>query len=52
MVTGARSNTNKSKKTTSQALSSHDEVANEYEKEGFYSTCGQAFIRISPHKRD
>ncbi|WP_406658030.1 hypothetical protein V7O62_05620 [Methanolobus sp. ZRKC2] len=52
MVTGTNPNTNESKKTDSGGLMSYGGSNNEYEKEGFYSACGQAFIRVSPIKKN
>ena len=52
LVTGTNPNTNESKKTDSGGLMSYGGSANEYEKEGFYSACGQAFIRVSPIKKN
>ncbi|WP_167848737.1 hypothetical protein [Methanolobus halotolerans] len=50
MATEANSTINKNKGATHQAPISDDD-AKEYVKEGFYSACGQAFIRVSPNKR-
>ncbi|QLC49364.1 hypothetical protein HWN40_03340 [Methanolobus zinderi] len=49
MVTAASTTISKRKRTTA---SYHNENAYENEREGFYSACGQAFIRVSPIKRD
>ena len=52
MVTGTNFTTNESRKTEPGVQMSYGDFMNEHEKEGFYSTCGQAFIRVSPVKKN
>ncbi|MBN2109834.1 MAG: hypothetical protein JW705_01935 [Methanosarcinaceae archaeon] len=50
LVTGTNFNTGKSTKPPTENLMPYNDAESEHEKEGFYTSCGQAFIRISPRR--